>query len=269
MLSTRNVREERGRRDWRECLLSLSGSCRLSRLLGSVAPDKQALPKGPDKPGKQGARPVFLACLALLAAALAGCGVSPTVRFYTLSSVAAPVSGDAAPDSAAQPASPSVDPSASPSVGPSVGLGPITLPDVVDRPQFVLQTGPNRVMIADEHRWAEPLKSLIPRVIADNLSRILGVKQVWSYPQHAAEKAEFRVSVNIQRFESSPGEAAVVDASWTVRRGEGEPIAGRSLAKEAVDGSGYDALAAAHSRALATVSREIAKTIPPDLAPQP
>ncbi len=190
------------------------------------------------------ARSVVLASLALLAAALAGCGSSPQVHFYTLSS-AAPAGGDAAP---AAPI-------------PSIGLGPITLPDVVDRPQFVLRTGANQVVIAEEHRWAEPLKSEIPRVIAGNLSQLLGVKQVWSYPQSAAETAEVRVLVDVQRFDSAPGEAVTIDASWTVQRKPGEPTPGRSLVREAANGSGHDAVAAAHSRALASVSRDIAAAI--------
>jgi hypothetical protein len=151
--------------------------------------------------------------------------------------------------------------SAAPAAVPSIGLGPITLPDVVDRPQFVLRTGANQVVIAEEHRWAGPLKSEIPRVIAENLSQLLGVKQVWSYPQSAAETAEIRVLVDVQRFDSAPGEAATIDASWTVRRKSGEPASGRSLVKEPVNGSGYDVLAAAHNRALAAVSREIAAAI--------
>lgn len=182
---------------------------------------------------------------AVLALVLTGCGSSPAVHFYTLSSSAAPAPGEAVPAGAV----------------PSVGLGPITLSDVVDRPQFVLRTGANQVVITEEHRWAEPLKSEIPRVIAENLARILGVKQVWSYPQGAAETADIRVLVNVQRFDSAPGEAATIDVSWTVQRKPGEPVPGRSLVKEPASGSGYDALAAAHSRALASVSRDIAVAV--------
>jgi len=176
--------------------------------------------------------------------ALAGCG-SPQVHFYTLSSSAVPAAGEAQPAAAI----------------PSIGLGPITLPDVVDRPQFVLRTGVNKVLIAEEHLWAEPLKSEIPRVIAENLSKLLGVKQVWSYPQSAAETADVRVLVDIQRFDSAPGEAVTIDASWTVQRKPAEPLSGRSLVREAASGSSHDGLAAAHSRALATVSRDIAAAI--------
>ncbi len=232
MLNMRDVREERERRDRHPALYvrptGRASRARLAFLAGLA--------------GK--ARPAVLASLALLAAVLAGCG-SPQVHFYTLSSIAAPASGEAQPATAI----------------PSIGLGPITLADVVDRPQFVLRTGANQVLIAEEHLWAEPLKGEIPRVISENLSKLLGVKQVWSYPQSAAETAEIRVLVDVQRFDSAPGEAVTIDASWTVQRKPGEPTAGRSMVREAASGSGYDAVAAAHSRALATVSRDIAASI--------
>ena len=196
--------------------------------------------------GPQGylARPAILASFAFLAAVLAGCGISPTVHFYTLSAGASP-GGDASPALAAA----------------TISVGPVTLPDVVDRPQLVLRTGANQVVIAEEHRWAEPLKGEIPRVLAENLAQMLGVKQVWSYPQSATDKADVRVLVDVQRFDSTPGESAVIDVYWTVRRGESEPTSGRSLVKGTANGSGYDALAAAHGRALVTVSRDIAVAI--------
>ena len=49
---------------------------------------------------------------------------------------------------------------------------------------------------------------------------------------------------------------------WVVRKtAGGPPSSGRTVAKEAVQGPGFDALAAAHSRALATVSADIAAAI--------
>jgi hypothetical protein len=59
-----------------------------------------------------------------------------------------------------------------------------------------------------------------------------------------------------------PGEAATVDAVWTVRPTAGGPSrSGRTVADEAVADDTIDALVAAHSRALATVSADIAAAI--------
>jgi len=144
----------------------------------------------------------------------------------------------------------------------SIAVGPITLPEVVDRPQFVLRAGPNEVSIVELHRWAGPLKSEIPRIIADNLSADLNVKRVAAYQQSAGDNADYRVLVDIQRFDSTLGESVTIDALWTVKRvSDGVVRTGRSTARESCGGGTYVPVAVAHSRALATISHEIAEAI--------
>ncbi len=176
---------------------------------------------------------------------LAGCGSSPKETYYTLSAAAAmngaaPASGEASY---------------------SVAVGPVTLPESVDRPQLVLRVGPNEVTFVELHRWAGPLRGEIPRIVADNLAAYLNVKRVAAYPQSAGDNADYRVLVDIQRFDSTLGESVTIDALWTIKRqSDGALRTGRSTAKESSGGS-YDAMVAAHSRALATISRDIAEAI--------
>ena len=179
-----------------------------------------------------------------LAVALAGCSRSPRVTFYTLE-----------PGEQLETAVADTD-------VPAVSVGPVTLPEVVDRPQFVVRVAANRVDILETHRWAEPLKSEIPRLIAENLGRLLGSSRVSSYLQHAGADADYRVLLDIQRFESSPGEAVTVEAVWSLRRAAGgAPKTGRSLVREPVGAEGYDPLVAAYGRALLAVSRDLASAI--------
>jgi len=73
---------------------------------------------------------------------------------------------------------------------------------------------------------------------------------------------DYRVTIDIQRFESIQGQAATVEAVWTVRKTvSGQTRSGRSVAREPVHGQGFDALAAAHSRAIAKLSADIAASI--------
>jgi uncharacterized lipoprotein YmbA len=66
----------------------------------------------------------------------------------------------------------------------------------------------------------------------------------------------------VQRFDSTPGEGAAIDVAWTIRRVEGSAVtSGRSSVMERAAGPGYEALVAAHSRALGLVSREIAQAL--------
>lgn len=176
-----------------------------------------------------------------IALLLGACSRSPRVSFYTLDQGAAvqaapPLQGAAA-----------------------VVVGPVTLPELVDRPQLVVRVNPNRVEILESQRWAEPLKAQIPRVIAGDLARLLGSDRVASYQQYAGTLADYRVLLDILRFEATPGESVTVETNWTVKGGaDGSPRRGHSLKQERVGAAGYDALAAAFGRALAGVSGDIA-----------
>ena len=189
---------------------------------------------------------VGLAIIVCAISALPGCGSSPKETYYTLSADAVvngaiPASGESAY---------------------SIAVGSITLPEIVDRPQFVLRAGPNEVTFVELHRWAGPLKSEIPRIVADNLATDLNVKRVTAYPQNAGENADYRVLIDIQRFDSTLGESVTIDALWSVKRtSDGALRTGRSTARESSSGGTYEAVVAAHSRALATISREIAEAI--------
>jgi len=190
--------------------------------------------------------PFIRACMlaVCLTVATAGCSRSPRVTFYTLEPVA------------------QLEIAAAAAAVPAVTVGPVTLPEVVDRPQLVLRVAPNRVNILEAHRWAEPLKSEIPRTIAENLGRLLGSSRVSSYHQHAGADAEYRVLVDIQRFEASTEGGVTVEAAWSLRRvAGGAPKNGRSLVHEIVGAGGYDPLVAAYGRALLAVSRDLAMAI--------
>jgi len=184
----------------------------------------------------------LLTLICLVAAS--GCGRSPAVNFYTLAAIAP------------EAASPVTKPHA-------IAVGPVTLPELVDRPQLVIRFDANRVGIIETHRWAEPLKSEITRILAENLARLLRPSRISAYDQSASLDAEYSVLVDIQRFESVQGEGVTIDALWAVRRSavDGVPIKGRSLVHEPANGPGYRELVAAHGRALAAISGDIAKAL--------
>ena len=170
-----------------------------------------------------------------------GCGSSPESRFYTLSAVPAP---------------------AAMSSTLSVAVGPVSVPAVVDRPQIVVSAGPNRVWIDEFNRWASPLQSSISRAVAENLVSMLGTPRVALTSQTLSENPDYRVAIAVQGFESAPGEAATLDAVWTVSRTkDGRSQTGRTTVREPATEKGYDALAAAHSRAVARLSRDIAEAV--------
>jgi len=180
----------------------------------------------------------LLAAVAVLALA-AGCATSPPARYYTLSGAPAP---------------------AAPASGVTVGVGPVAIPAAVDRPEIVVAVGANEVWLDEFNRWAAPLADGIALAVAADLAAQLATPRVVLLAQ-AGAGTEYRVALDVQRFESAPGSHALVDVAWTVSRRDGSAAGGRTVAREPAPERGYDALAAAHSRALARVSADVATAI--------
>jgi uncharacterized protein len=187
----------------------------------------------------------------ILLLALAACRTSAPSRFYTLDPTATADGGAAAANYA-------------------VAVGPVSIPPIVDRPQFVVQVAPNRITVDEFNRWASPLDDNIARTVAGDLAVLLGTPRVVTGPLAPSLAPMYRVAIDVQRFESVPGQNVVVDAVWAVQKGTTRGArSGRTVAREPVAGAGFDALAAAHSRALAKVSADIAAAIRAEAAAKP
>lgn len=178
----------------------------------------------------------------VIAATMVGCATSPPSRFYLLNATTAP--------------------SAASHADCSVSVGPISIPDFVDRRQIVIQTGLNRVSINEFERWASPLKTDIGRVVVENLVSLLGSKQVSQYNQPAGAGATYRVMIDIAHFDSRLGEEADLDSFWTVSSVKNkQSYRGRTTVAEKPDGRGYASLVLAHSRTIGRMSTDIANKI--------
>lgn len=182
---------------------------------------------------------------------LGGCAASPVSQYYTLPLPALPRGENA-------------------QGGLVVAINTVTLPDLVDRPQWVLRQDDQRVMLSETLRWAEPLRQEVGQVLAANLARELGSLQVAAPGQRLGREPEVRLGVDFLRFDTYPGRGVRLEARWTLQRGEGPAQVGYSEAREAVaglEGEGGQSdeaarqLTAAHGRALASISREIAAAL--------
>jgi uncharacterized lipoprotein YmbA len=188
-----------------------------------------------------------------LALSAVGCG-TPKEYFYTLNdyTLGDYTLGDLATGDAA----------ATGSNYYTVAIAPVSVPEGVDRPQMVVRAGINRVELSELHRWAEPLKSEIPRVLAVHLRRALRTARIATADQSASLDADYRIAVDVQRFESTLGERVTIEALWSVRTAKsGRSRTGRSFVSEPARGADHEALAAAHGRALARMAGELAGAI--------
>ena len=188
-----------------------------------------------------------LVTLALSVMVLAGCrGTSENARFYKLSAILSS-------DEAAKPAGKAV----------AIGIGPIKFPDHLDRPEIVTRTSRNALQIGEFNRWAGSLREDFSRVLTENLSILLSTDYVFVFPWQKTIPIDYRVAVEVSRFDGELGKSATLIARWTVMDGEKKELKSirRSSITEPAQGKSYEAMVAALSRTVEQFSEEIAETI--------
>jgi uncharacterized lipoprotein YmbA len=187
-------------------------------------------------------KPFLMICVA---ATVAGCASAPS-HFYTLNSTA----------KAVEPSLPDC----------AVVIEPVFVPTTIDHPQFLTVISPNVVEFDEFNRWAGPLDENIASVIGTDLGLLLGSSHVASAPLPGFGPA-YHVTIRMENFEfkrgtGKAGGEAVVRALWTVRNPAGQKVgSNHTLVQEPVSDGNREALVAAYSHALATVSTDIATII--------
>lgn len=180
---------------------------------------------------------------------LVGCaGSSSPTRFYTLNTLSKP-------EVKQEHASPDRD--------FVIGVGPIVLPDYLDRPQIVTRTGDNELKLDEFHRWAGELKNGITRVISENLSILRPTDRVYSFPLNRSIPLDILVKVEFIRFDGVLGDIFILEAKWSIygEKKKKELLMRSSSFREPVEGQEYSDLVAAQNRTLADLSRDIAVEI--------
>jgi uncharacterized lipoprotein YmbA len=109
--------------------------------------------------------------------------------------------------------------------------------------------------------WAEPLRDGFTRVLAENLSLLLATERVAIFPRQSGVP-EYQVVVNVIQFLGQPGDDVVLVALWGLLGKQGQDLVSKkSSFREPTGGQDYEALAAAMSRTVAALSRDIAAAI--------
>lgn len=188
----------------------------------------------------------FLLCLLL-----AGCGSKPS-NFFVLS---APASIEGAPIQTTS------------RTGISIGVGPVTLPEYLDRSEIVIRKNITSLDVASLDRWGGDLAVNFQGVLGEAISENLNTDRTLLYPWQVSGQVTHQILVQVGAFEAWPGGYVLLDARWTVVDGRTQEVRrmGRSLVREPIGGSrdineapDYAQIAAAMSRSVARLGTEIA-----------
>jgi uncharacterized lipoprotein YmbA len=145
----------------------------------------------------------------------------------------------------------------------SVAVGPVTLPDIFDRPQIVTRPDANRVQLAEFDRWGGDLNEDLLRVLTQNLMGRLNTENVATYPWQGPDRPVYQVALRFFHFDGELGKRAYLSGIWELLDGRDDcQLAVRRFAiTQTPPGPDYAAFVQALSEGLATLSQEIATAI--------
>ncbi|MEH6585612.1 MAG: PqiC family protein [Halioglobus sp.] len=189
-------------------------------------------------------------CVGLLSLlVLSACGTTPVSSHYRLSALA---------------------PLPSVADGLSLGVGPVSIPEYLNRDGLVRSDGANALSIAGSERWAEPLEDGVTRVTILNLAGLLETQDIRRFPWHPERAPQIGIKLNILTLDTEQAKATLV-AEWLVYQTDGEQPVTRRLTRYEEPLAGAQAagndIAAAYSKLLLSLSQDIAAAVRVQSAP--
>ena len=96
----------------------------------------------------------------------------------------------------------------------SIGVASFRLPQYLERPQIVTRSSENKLKLAEFHQWGGNLRKNMTRILAKNLSQLLGTPEIFIYPDIPQSPPDFRVELTVLKFERDPDRKVRLSAQW-------------------------------------------------------
>jgi uncharacterized lipoprotein YmbA len=139
----------------------------------------------------------------------------------------------------------------------------VTIPDELDRLEFVRRTTSNRLQISTFDLWAAPLEGMIRRVIGGDLTARLAAGAMASDNEPAGGEPRRHLYIDVQEFTGDEHGAVTLHAAWLIQTANAASLRGTEEINVAASDATADSLAAAMSRALADFADRIAAALAP------
>lgn len=189
-------------------------------------------------------------CFALL---LGGCislpnsPISPTPRFYMLSAVNEN----------------QVSKKINITPGVIIGVGPVKLPEYLDRPQMVTTEKQGILKFDEFDRWGESLDMGIARLMREDLTVMLSKAKLTLYPWNPSMAVKYQVVTEVVQLDSELDKDMIFVVQWTVIDAQSSKavVIKRSEFRQPILPQNYSGLAKALSTACASLSSQIAEAL--------
>jgi len=147
------------------------------------------------------------------------------------------------------------------SQGPVIGLGPIRIPEYLNRPQMIVAIADNQYRLSEDHRWAEPLDQNISLALFKALPRQLGTDRIVRFPWSQRQVIDYQVGIDILEFNVDANGQSRLIAQWFVKRKDKPTIDKRSVYQSPASTTDHAVMVKAQSQCLTKLGQEIAGTL--------
>ena len=147
--------------------------------------------------------------------------------------------------------------------GVAIGVGPVELPEYVDRPQIMTGDGGNELRRSEFDQWAEPLGTNFTRILAINLSTLLKTERVAVFPWKGPVPLDYQIVVEVTQFLGNLNGSVSLVARWRIlgKNGREALLSRLSSFTELTISNDYHTLVATMSHMVALLSDDIATAI--------
>jgi uncharacterized lipoprotein YmbA len=184
---------------------------------------------------------VSLGILFLMGCVNLGKGTERLPRLYMLTPMASTVEGG----------------SATGKIDGTIGIGPLAMPEYLNRPQLVTRNGSHELQAAPFANWAGPLKQNVMQVLAENITALAGTEAVYSFPWRAGHAPQYQLQMEVVQFDADRNSEATLIVRWEWVDQVGAPMMTRRrlVLTAPLQGNGDEAVVNAMSRLLYEYSR--------------
>lgn len=186
----------------------------------------------------------MIALSAVYLLVLSACGSSPPVRYYSLNPIDTDYQQD--PDDAVM-----------------LGIGPLSIPDYLNRSQIVTRDVDAQMRVDDFSRWTEPLADSMHRIVSTDVDNLLHGVVVVMYPYDAVVRShlDYRLVGDVNRFDADSSGLVVLEIQWAIVDTEANllvPARRNRYQAQMVTSGDFGAMVAAMNDVLSQFSRDVA-----------
>lgn len=140
----------------------------------------------------------------------------------------------------------------------------VRMPVQVDQPQLVVRQGEGSLAILESQRWGAPLADEFHDALTQRLEQRLGTRDLAGLPR-TGNLPVLSVRPDVRRFETVPGQYALIDVVWSLGLSDPSSHGRRNLTCSSVlrqsTNGGLDELVLAHQRLIDRLAQAMSGTI--------